>query len=1298
MATILLAAAGASIGAGFGGTILGLSGAVIGRAVGATLGRVIDQRLLGSGSKAVETGRVDRLRIQTAGEGTPIPRLWGQMRVPGHAIWAGPLIEVRRKQGGGGKGSSGPSVTEISYQLSFALALCEGPILGVGRVWADGEEVSPDDLGMRVYLGDESQLPDPAIVAEKGDDAPAYRGIAYVVLENLGLERWGNRVPQLSFEVTRSAKHGRGLSRQVEAVAMIPGTGEYSLATTQVSYDLGLGETRVANRNTPMAGTDFQASMRTLARELPKVGSVSLVVSWFGDDLRVNHCTIKPKVEDRSRDGQGMAWRAGGIDRSVAENVARANGRPIYGGTPADGSVIEALREIASSGRKAVFYPFILMEQLAKNGKPDPWTGDADQPVMPWRGRITLSIAAGQGGSPAGTASATAEVTGFFGNAKVEDFSVSDGRVTYRGPQEWSYRRFILHYAHLCALAGGIDSFLIGSEMIGLTQIRGAANSFPAVAQLRRLAADVRAILGDGVKIGYAADWSEYFGYHTANGDVFFHLDPLWADDNIDFIGIDNYMPLSDWRDGEDHLDARWERIDNPAYLRSNVAGGEGYDWYYAREVDRLVQKRTPIRDGLFDEHWIWRYKDIRNWWLNEHHNRVDGRRLPQATAWVPRSKPIWFTEMGCAALDKATNQPNKFLDAMSSESVLPYFSDGRRDDPLQAAYVRAMTEYWGDPTNNPAREALGRTGAGRMIDMSRAHVWCWDARPYPAFPARTDLWSDGPAWERGHWLNGRAGAVPLGDVVAEVCREAGVAAFDTEGLSGLVRGYAANGAESGRAVLQPLMLAHGFDALERDGVLRFAMRNAFVDAELGPDDMAMSDEIASVEVTRAADAEIVGRVRLTHVEAGGDYAAGTAETRMPGGDFLAVSDSELPMALTRAEGQSVAERWLSETMISRDTVRFVLPPSLDHLGPGDVVRLFEPKGDAKRWRIDRVERGEAMTVDAVRVEPGVYRSARVVESEPSARAFNPPIPVWPLFLDLPLLRGDEAPHAPYLAVTATPWPGSVAAWVSAQQAGGYARNTTLPARSVMGVTLGPLAAAQTGSWDRGAALRVQIKGGDLESVSETALFGGANLLAIGDGTAEGWELIQFRDVRLVSAGIWDISMRLRGQAGTDAFMPEVWPAGSNVVLLDGSARQVDLPPSARNQLRHWRIGPGTRAPDDASYRHIAMAFRGAGLRPLSPCHIRQEGNEVSWIRRTRIQGDGWDGPDVPLGEAQERYSVRLIQNGRLVAQALTDQPRWTVPTEKWSEVKAAGAFAIEVAQLSDTFGAGPTARMVFNG
>ncbi len=703
MATILLAGLGASMGAGFGGTVMGLTGAVIGRAVGATAGRVIDQRLLGAGARPVETGRIDRLRLQTAGEGSSIPRIWGQMRVPGHAIWAAPVTEVTHRQGGG-KGA-GPRVTEISYRLSFALALCEGPILGVGRIWADGEEIAAGDLNLRVYTGAEDQQPDPCIAAHEGEGAPAYRGVAYVVIEELALERWGNRVPQLSFEVTRAAADG-GLSRDVQAVAMIPGSGEYALATTQVSQDLGLGETRIINRNTAMGGTDLQVSLDILGRELPRVGSVSLVVSWFGDDLRAGECSLRPKVEHHHAEGQEMPWRAGGISRAQAMAVARKDGAPIYGGTPADGSVVEALRAIAGSGRKAVFYPFIMMEQLAGNGLPDPHTGADDQPAMPWRGRITC----GRGHD--GTAAADAEVEMFFGYAVPGDFSVADGKVVYTGPDEWSYRRFILHYAHLCALAGGVDAFLIGSEMIGLTQIRGAAGTYPAVAALRALAADVRAIVGPAVKLGYAADWSEYFGHHPGGGEVRFHLDPLWADENIDFVGIDNYMPLSDWRDGDDHLDAGAGRIDDPAYLRGNVCGGEYYDWYYESDLHRDGQRRTPIADA-HGEPWVWRCKDIRGWWENPHHERIGGVRQPQPTAWVPGSKPVWFTEYGCAALDKATNQPNKFLDALSSESQLPWYSSGARNDALQAAYVRAVTEYWGDPVNNPAMP-----GGGRMVDL----------------------------------------------------------------------------------------------------------------------------------------------------------------------------------------------------------------------------------------------------------------------------------------------------------------------------------------------------------------------------------------------------------------------------------------------------------------------------------------------------------------------------------------------------------------------------------------------------
>lgn len=1286
MATVVLSALGSAIGESIGGTVLGLTAAQVGAAAGAAAGRAIDQQLLGAGSRAVATGRIDRLRLQTAGEGVPVPRLWGQMRVPGHVIWASPLEEVRRGEGGG-KGAGRPRAAGSGYRVSVALALCEGRILGVGRVWVDGEELAAADLNMRIYPGDEAQMPDPAISAHEGEEAPAYRGLAYVVLEDLDLSPWGNRVPQLSFEVTRPAQDGRGLSADVAAVAMIPGSGEYALATSPVTQDLGLGERRAVNVNTPMGGTDFSASMDVLGRELPNVGSVSLVVSWFGGDLRIDRCALRPKVEDRGAEGSEIPWRAGGVTRAEAMEVAKRDGRPVYGGTPSDASVIEALRAIAGSGRKAMFYPFILMEQLAGNGLADPY-GREEQPVMPWRGRITSSVAAGREGSPEGSEAAETEVAAFFGQAGAGDFIRDGERLEYRGPEEWSYRRFVLHYAHLCAVAGGVDSFLIGSEMVGMTRIRGTGGSHPAVAALRRLAADVRAVLGPGVKLGYAADWSEYFGHHPGGGELFFHLDPLWADANIDFIGIDNYMPLSDWRDGEGHLDAHWGRIDNPGYLSANIEGGEGYDWYYASDADRDAQRRSPITDGAYDEAWVWRYKDLRSWWQNLHYDRPGGLRSEEATAWVPGSKPIWFTEIGCAALDKATNQPNKFLDAMSDESSLPWYSDGRRDDALQAAYVQAVMGYWRDPANNPAMK-----DGGRMVDMARAHVWCWDARPYPAFPARRDLWSDGPAWERGHWLNGRAGAVPLASVVGDICREAGVKSFDTSGLSGVVRGYRLDGQETGRAALQPLMLAHGFDAVERDGVLRFVMRDGLAKGEIGPEDLALADGISGIEVTRAADAEMVGRLRLTHVEAGGDYAVATAEAILPGAVRDNTAGSEFPMLLTRVEGRAIAERWLAEAEVSRDRMRLALPPSRADLGAGDVLRVAREGAEAQSWRIDRVERAGAITLEAVRVDPGVYRPARAVEDDTAIRRYVPPLPVWPVVMDLPLMRGDEAPHAPWLAVSAHPWPGSVAAYMSVEEEGGFEPNLTLTRRAVMGRTLTPLAHARPGVVDRGAPLRLRIKGDPLRSVGRRALLSGANLLAIGDGSAERWELMQFARAEPVGDGIWEIRERLRGQAGTDGVMPRLWPAGSLVVLMDGAVRQVALPPSARGQERFWRIGPALRAPDDASYRGLVTEAKGIGLRPYAPCHLRIEGRRISWIRRARVDGDGWDGPDVALGETREAYLLRLSRGGEVIHQVQVPVPEYRVPEEVWSAALAGGAFTVAVAQLSDQFGAGPFVR-----
>ncbi|MBY6161030.1 glycoside hydrolase/phage tail family protein [Mameliella alba] len=1308
MATILLSAAGAAIGSSIGGSVLGLSMTAVGRFIGASIGRTLDQRLLGAGSEAVETGKIDRFRLTGAGEGAPVAQVFGRMRVGGHVIWATEFKERVKESGGSGKGAPvQPTVREFSYSVSLALALCEGEITSVNRVWADGAEIAVSELNMRVYSGTQDQLPDPKIEAVEGPGTvPAYRGTAYVVIEDLSLSRFGNRVPQFSFEVTRPDLSEGEVPDLVRGVAMIPGTGEYALATEPVymgfagatlQNPFGVGEDgqAVANVSSPSEEPDFVTSLRQLTDEAPNCGAASLIVSWFGDDLRCGNCTIRPKVEQDTFEAKSMPWSVAGISRDEAQIVPLQDGRPVYGGTPADASVIQAIQKIQAEGLAVMYYPFILMDQMAGNGRSDPWTGSADQPELPWRGRITLGVAPGQPGSTDQTVAAEAEVASFFGTAAASDFTLSGASVSYNGPDEWSYRRFILHQAALCAVAGGVAAFCIGSEMRGLTQIRGASG-FAAVEALKALATECRVLLGPDVKIGYAADWSEYFGYHPqdGSGDLYYHLDPLWSHSEIDFVGIDNYMPLSDWRDGDAHADAAWGAIHDLGYLRSNIEGGEGYDWYYASQADRDAQVRTPILDGAHGEPWVWRFKDIRNWWGQAHHERVGGVRQAQPTTWQPESKPIWFTELGCAALDKATNQPNKFLDPKSSESDLPHYSSGLRDEAIQQQYVKAQLGYWGEAEHNPVSSVYG----GTMLDLERCFVWAWDARPYPWFPANDDLWSDGPNYRSGHWLNGRISGRSLASVVEEICTRVGLTEIDTSRLHGFVRGYAVSQVTDARRALQPLMLAHGFDAIERDGVLEFRMRRGQGPVDLSREDLAISEEIeGDVLEIRASEAEMAGRVRVQFVLADADHQVASEEAILPDDATHSVSETDLPLAMTRSEGRQTAERWLAEARVARDSLRFALPPSKLALGAGDVVRLPSQSGPILA-RVDKVEVMEHQVVDAVRIEPDVFTPSRMPEESAPVRAFSPAVPVTPVFLDLPLMSGDEVPHAPHIALTGVPWPGAVAVYDAAQDSD-YALNDVIARQSVIGLTETVLPAARPGMIDRGAGLDVRLASGTLQSISDAGLLSGANLMAIGDGSPGNWELFQFRDADLVSEGVWRLSHRLRGQAGSDGLMPEVWPVGSWVVLLDGAPAQIGLKALHRGLERHFRIGPAGKAYDHPAYEHLSHAFDGNGLRPYRPAHLRAEPMEgysdegggllINWVRRTRIEGDAWGRSEVPLGEEREAYLVTVRQGATVVREETVLAPVWVYGAGAQAEDGLNGAFTLSVAQVSERYGPG---------
>jgi hypothetical protein len=208
MARIVLTVAGNVIG----NLLLPGLGAAIGGAIGAYVGGMVDSQLFGKTQNNVVTGpRLQDLRVQSSGYGSVIPRVYGKARLSGNVIWMRGFDEETRTEtqtvGGGGKGSGGggrqrtTTVTYV-YFCDVAVALCEGPIMGIGKMFADGNAIGSDHYAARrVYLGDATQSADPLIAATEGL-APAYRGLAYVVLERFAITPFGNRLPNFSFELT----------------------------------------------------------------------------------------------------------------------------------------------------------------------------------------------------------------------------------------------------------------------------------------------------------------------------------------------------------------------------------------------------------------------------------------------------------------------------------------------------------------------------------------------------------------------------------------------------------------------------------------------------------------------------------------------------------------------------------------------------------------------------------------------------------------------------------------------------------------------------------------------------------------------------------------------------------------------------------------------------------------------------------------------------------------------------------------------------------------------------------------
>ncbi len=1242
MATILFQAAGAALGGE-----LGPVGAIIGRAAGALAGSVVDRALI-NGSQTISGARLSTARIPGADEGTGISRLYGTARLGGTLIWATRFEEEVSTERSGGK-ATGPKVETFRYFANVAIGLCEGPIACVRRVWADGKEIDLTQIEMRIHTGGETQLPDPLIEAKQGTgDAPAYRGLAYAAFERLPLDPYGNRIPLLQFEVVRPI--GR-LESQIRAVTLIPGSTEHGYDTVQVTERTGAGSARAMNRNVLTASTDWQASLDELMAVCPNLESVALVVAWFGTDLRAGNCRIAPGVETNARDGESSPWSVSGIARPAAHLVSLSNGGPAYGGTPDDASVFRAIADLKARGLKVCLYPFLMMDVPAGNGLPDPY-GGGNQAAYPWRGRITCFPAIGQPGTADRTATAAAQIAAFCGSTSAGDFSVDGQSVACHGGDE-GYRRLVLHYAHVAAAAGGVDGFIIGSELRGLTQLRDGEGSFPFVQALATLAANIRDIVGPETKLTYGADWSEYFGYHPSDGsgDVFFNLDPLWASSAIDAVGIDNYMPLADWRD--DDLSARnpdgFKVPDDLSAMTAAIAGGEGYDWYYASDADRVGRHRSTITDGLAGKPWIFRYKDIESWWANPHYERSSRGEHPAPTAWVPRGKPIWFTELGCPAVDKGANQPNVFLDPKSAESAAPYFSSRMRSDNMPRRFLEAHHNRWSEP----------EAPAG-MVDPARMFVWTWDARPYPAFPQEVSVWSDGGNWRTGHWLNGRLGAGTLADVIAAILREQNFTDFDVSEVSGDLTGYMQGEVTSARSLIDPLLEVFQIDVVEDGGVLRFRSRARASLPAIPVSAVADLDNQPLWQETRGHDSDYAAEAIVAFYDPDADYGQSSVRSRRAPSSSNRILRYDLGTVLPQEAALAAAEGLLRDNRISRRSLTLSLPPTAIAVQPGDVLSVKD--GPEGRFLVTRIEDGASRRIDAREFSP--LAGGVPAEGSPARQGSGIASSIFaPLveLMDLPQFSSGDAAGFARGAVYAKPW-RTVA--LSASPVGeGYAARVILDRPARIGSLAAVLACGISGRFDWSQPLVLDLPFGGLASSSELAVLNGGNLFAL-MGENGAWEIASFLKAEEIAVGRWRLTGLLRGLAGTEDAMASGAAAGAPIVFLDDAVQPLGLAADEMGLALNWIA-------EAAGVTGMAgpFAFEG-GVRaqtPLSPVHIRGSRNAagaaaITWVRRGRIDADNWIASDIPLDEPVERYRVEIRWGGEVLRQAEVTEPKWLYP------------------------------------
>ena len=211
---------GALVG-GVAGYLLPGANVFLGAQIGLMAGGYLDPPK----GPTVNGPRLNDLSVQTSTYGAVIPRVYGTVTVNGNVFWLenNQIKETVTKKKSGGKGGGTKNSTRTyTYSATFAVGLCQGPIVGVRRIWVgpdliyDAGSSDPGTIaasnvaasGFHLYTGTDTQAADARMQATLGvANTPAWRGLCYLVFYDLALAKYGNSLAgaQVRVEVLMAA-------------------------------------------------------------------------------------------------------------------------------------------------------------------------------------------------------------------------------------------------------------------------------------------------------------------------------------------------------------------------------------------------------------------------------------------------------------------------------------------------------------------------------------------------------------------------------------------------------------------------------------------------------------------------------------------------------------------------------------------------------------------------------------------------------------------------------------------------------------------------------------------------------------------------------------------------------------------------------------------------------------------------------------------------------------------------------------------------------------------------------------